>query len=400
MTEETATPDQIGRYRVEQRLAQGGMGEVYRGYDTQLERPVALKRILPSEARHETAVRRFRREARAVARLGHSTIVQLFDWLEEADSHWIVMEWIDGPTLREVLKRGPLPWDIAARIGCDIARGLAVAHGVGIVHRDLKSANIMITAHDEVRIMDFGLAKQVGASKYTPLSAVSEQGIVIGTVSAMSPEQAQGHPVDHRSDLFSFGSLLYQLLTGIKPFRADSSVKVLVRICSDTPSPVREWMPDIPEALSDLVAQLLEKAPEDRPADAHEVATKLEEFAAPLSAIRGLSQLGSAPVADADAADRPPDRAPDSAGRGAAGPDSAAGTESVAARSVSLHDGPMTADYGSYELDPRLDVTAGLANVRGANEWTRPRDIRAPAPAEPDVKPDDDTSPRDDPGPD
>lgn len=395
MAEHKPPPENIGRYRVEKRLGRGGMGEVYRGHDPHLDRPVALKRILPEEAQHEIAIRRFRREARAAARVSHSAIVQLFDWLEEGDSDWIVMEWVAGPTLRDLVKQGGLPWAIAARLARDIAAGLAVAHGAGIIHRDLKSTNVMLTEHDEIKIMDFGLAKQIGVSEHTPLSAVSELGIVIGTVTAMSPEQAQGRMVEYRSDLFSLGSLLYELLTGVKPFRAESAVKVLIRICTVDPPRVHTLVPDIPEALSALVAQLLDKDPDRRPSSAREVAAALEEFAAPQSAMDGLSRslhqgraangtevgTGAGTGADASAqAVHDTERAP----------------ASLAESARSRSDGVDLSHDSQGNLDPRLAVTAGLTLTGYANEWTKPTSISQPAAEQEPSRPTDASESQDD----
>ncbi len=260
------------------------MGEVLSGYDDRLDRPVALKCIRPDARDPETARRRFRREARAAARLAHSAIVQVYDWVEDEDADWLVMELVDGQPLDELLADGPLPSERAAAIARDVASGLAAAHDAGFVHRDLKAANVIVTAAGghpgRAKILDFGIAKAVEAGKTATLTA---DGQVVGTVRAMSPEQALGRPVDPRSDLFSLGTLLYEMLSGVSPFKGGTAAETLTRICTAKEKPLHRRDPEIPEDLSRLVGQLLEKERARRPSSARQVVTELERLIAPSS---------------------------------------------------------------------------------------------------------------------
>ncbi len=278
-------PERIGFYRLEGRLGSGGMGEVYRGWDERLERPVALKRLLAAEEGSSFKSReRFRREARSVARVSHSAIVQIYDWIEDEAADWIVMELVDGSSLRDLVADGPMPPKRVARIGQQIAAGLAAAHKVGLVHRDLKAENVMMTSAGEIRILDFGLAKRISQEDGIPLSTrISETGEVVGTVTAMSPEQALGQPVDHRTDLFSLGSLLYHLVTGVLPFTGDNTIEVLTRICTVQAVPVRRLDEEIPEDLARIIEGCLEKEPAHRPQTADVLAEALEAAALGLS---------------------------------------------------------------------------------------------------------------------
>ncbi len=283
-----ALPEHIGPYRVTGYLGRGGMGEVLRGHDDRLDRPVALKRIHPGGRDPDKARQRFRREARVVARLSHQAIVGVYDWVEGEDDDWLVMELVDGQPLDAVLDGGKLPPERAAKVARQVASGLAAAHDAGLVHRDLKAANVMVTPGgippDRVKILDFGIAKKVGLESggvrpEEQLTTLTEAGQVIGTVSYMSPEQALGYPVDHRSDLFALGILLYQMLAGVTPFAGDTPVETLSRICSTREVPLRDLDPSLPAGLAGLVGRLLEKQPERRPADAREVVAELDRLA-------------------------------------------------------------------------------------------------------------------------
>ncbi|MEM7351272.1 MAG: protein kinase, partial [Acidobacteriota bacterium] len=266
----------IGPYRIEERLGAGGMGEVFLAYDERLDRRVAVKRIRREALASDEARRRFRREARAAARLSHPAIVQIHDILEDEEGDSLVMERVHGQSLTRLLTEGPLGVGVVVDLARQIAEGLAAAHAEGIVHRDLKTDNVMVTHEGRVKILDFGLAKQLTRAE-TDLSVA---GKIVGTVHAMSPEQAQGFEVDPRSDLFSLGSLLYRALTGRSPFRSASPVQTLTRIATFRQPPVREIEPRVPEALSDLVDHLLEKDPLYRPESAAAVAASLAEIAA------------------------------------------------------------------------------------------------------------------------
>jgi tetratricopeptide (TPR) repeat protein len=254
------------------------MGAVWRAWDERLKRPVALKRILPAATEDPKLRERFRREAEAVARLNHPAIVHIYDIVETEASDWIVMELVEGRTLQELLKQeGPLDPKRVLRLGREIAEGLAEAHAQGFVHRDLKAPNVMVTPAGRAKILDFGVAKQIHPeAQETTLSA---PGTVVGTSYAMSPEQAMGLPLDARSDLFSLGSLLYEMVTGVTPFRADTAQATLARVCSFRQRPASSVRPGVSHELSDLIDQLLEKDPIDRPTSAVEVAEALDLIA-------------------------------------------------------------------------------------------------------------------------
>jgi serine/threonine-protein kinase len=263
----------IGPYTLEKRLGAGGMGEVYQAYDSRLDRRVAIKLIRPEQTENETARERFRREARAAAGLSHPSIVQIHDIVESGESDAIVMELVDGERLAQRIARGPLPVGEAVRIGREIAEGLAAAHAKGLIHRDLKPDNVMITPEGKAKILDFGLAKRLEGE-----ASLTADQRVIGTFRAMSPEQAQSLPLDARSDLFSLGLLLYEMLSGRSPFEGSSTLETLTRICTHRQTPLREVNPAIPASLSALVDQLLEKESARRPQSAREVASALEAF--------------------------------------------------------------------------------------------------------------------------
>ncbi len=272
---ESSPPQSIGPYRVVERLGSGGMGEVYRGYDHRLDRPVALKHIRSAEGPgFKRARERFRREAQAVARLSHPAIVQVYDWIETDEGIWLVMELVQGDSVRDLLTDGPLDIQRTVKIARMVLRGLAAAHSAGIVHRDLKPDNVMVADENHIKILDFGLAKRLRTSfGETSLTA---EGSVLGTVTAMSPEQATGHPVDHRSDLFSLGIMLYEMVTGVLPFKADNTVQTLIRICSRKHKPVAELNSKVPPVLVELIDRLLEKDPDRRLQSAAEVLEALD----------------------------------------------------------------------------------------------------------------------------
>ncbi|MEM7354830.1 MAG: protein kinase [Acidobacteriota bacterium] len=268
-------PETLGPYRLEALIGSGGMGEVYRAYDERLDRRVAVKHIRPDRGADPTVRQRLRREARAAAALAHPAIVQIFDILDTEDGEWIVMEHVDGSTLRELTHERPLEIPRALVIGQAVADGLAFAHNHGVIHRDLKTENVMLThAGDRPKILDFGLAKRLSGSGSVD-GTLTATGVTLGTCRAMSPEQAQGYEVDARSDLFAFGTLLYECLTGISPFADPSHVITLNRVCTHQQRPVASLRAELPAALSRLVDRLLEKLPEHRPDSAEEVAGEL-----------------------------------------------------------------------------------------------------------------------------
>lgn len=284
----TADAAEIGPYRCLRRIGAGGMGEVYLAYDQRLERQVAVKHLKPDEDR-SVPRERLRREARAVARLSHPAIVQVFELLEAPDGDWIVMEYVDGPSLAEKLRRGPLSLPEVLSYGGQIAAGLAEAHAKGIVHRDLKAENVMITSSGQAKILDFGLARDLEAPSHAP--ALSRSGAVLGTVRTMAPEQARGLKAGPRADLFSLGVLLYEMITGRSPFQGATVAESLHRLLGEPPEPLSA---ETPAELRRLVDQLLEKAPEQRPASSDAVARRL---------LRMPSDIDPDPVASPTAAD-------------------------------------------------------------------------------------------------
>lgn len=266
----------LGPYRLTEPLGNGGMGSVFLAEDTRLGRQVAIKRVANARD-HEEFQRRFRNEAATLARFSHPAIVQIYDIVECGGEAWIVMEWIRGRTLASQLEDGPLPLDEVLEIGRQIAEGLAEAHGQGILHRDLKTENVMLQGSGHAKILDFGLAKP--QQQEDDESQLTATGRVLGTCRSMSPEQARGLPLDFRSDLFSLGVLMYELATGESPFKGPSRAEVLVGVLSRPHTPVAELRPDAPVALSGLIDRLLQKSPELRPHSSGDVAAKLADIA-------------------------------------------------------------------------------------------------------------------------
>ncbi|MFL6234636.1 MAG: protein kinase domain-containing protein [Thermoanaerobaculia bacterium] len=268
------TPRDIGPYHIEERLGAGGMGEVYRAYDQRLGRSVAVKLIRPEASGNARARERLRREARAAAGLSHPQVVQVFDIVELGETEAIVMELVEGEPLSQLLRRGPLDVATGVRLGREIAEGLGAAHERGILHRDLKAENVMVTPEGHVKILDFGLARSLAGDA----SPLTQTDMVVGTYRCMSPEQAQGLPLDTRSDLFSLGVLLYEMLTGLSPFQGPTALETLTRVCSHGQRPVSEVRPATPLPLSRLVEDLLRKDPLLRPQSARRVTAELTKI--------------------------------------------------------------------------------------------------------------------------
>jgi len=227
----------ISHYRILEKIGQGGMGEVYLAQDTSLDRKVALK-FLPEELEQDPTTRkRFLREAKSAAALDHPYVCQIHEVGEVEGKSFISMEYVQGTTLKEKLTEGPLPVNEALKKAAEIAEALEEAHKQGIVHRDLKPANIMLTLQGHVKVMDFGLAKQVTpveGQEQEITTALTQQGSTLGTVPYMSPEQVRGQEVDTRSDIFSFGVVLYEMLTGVNPLGKGSAMDTATAILSET----------------------------------------------------------------------------------------------------------------------------------------------------------------------
>src|SRR5262249_36039630 len=293
----------LGPYVVLSPLGSGGMGEVWRARDTRLSRSVAIK-VLPSEVSSDgDRLRRFEKEARAASALNHPNIVTIYE-VEKSDStSFIVMELVEGKTLREVLAGGALTIRRLLGVATQIADGLAKAHSVGIVHRDLKPENVMVTKEGLVKILDFGLAKlarpesEEGQTTQAPtVSEGTRPGIVMGTVSYMSPEQASGHPVEFRSDQFSFGSILYEMATGKQAFRRATPAQTMAAIIQNEPEPIASLAPKTPTPLRWIVERCLAKEPRERYASTEDLARDLASVRDHLSEVSGSGATVTVPA--------------------------------------------------------------------------------------------------------
>jgi serine/threonine protein kinase len=281
------------RYELVAPLAAGGMGSLWEGRDQRLNRKVAVKFVRHDRsAERDEVIRRFYREARVTARLRHPGIPVLYDFGTEDDDLFIVMELITGHTAAELIAEvTPLPVSWAAAIGAQVCAALAAAHTLSLVHRDLKPANVMISPDGTVKVLDFGLAAALDMSE---LSQITRSGEAPGTASYMAPEIAAGNPASPRSDLYSVGCLLYELLTASRAFMSPDPRPEIGSRLSDSPEPVRRIRPDVSADLERLTVELLSKAPEDRPADAVSVFSRLLPFVANLPPLPGVIRLDTA----------------------------------------------------------------------------------------------------------
>jgi serine/threonine protein kinase len=273
----------LGAYRLLEALGTGGMGEVYLAEDTRLGRRVALKVLPPEFSQHPEKIQRFEREARAIASLNHPGIVTLHS-IEEADGRrFLTMEHVQGQTLGSAIPRGGLPLNRLLSLAIALTDAVSAAHRQGILHRDLKPENVMLTPEGRLKVLDFGLAKlRVDAPEEDETTretqSVTQDGRIVGTVAYMSPEQAQGLPVDHRSDVFSLGILLYEMATGERPFSGRTNLSVLSSVLKDAPRPVHEVRADVPRPLARMIQRALEKRPEDRYQSTTDLRRDLEDL--------------------------------------------------------------------------------------------------------------------------
>ena len=295
----------LGPYEIQSRLGAGGMGEVYRALDTRLDRTVAIKVLASHLSSSPEPKQRMEREARAISSLNHPHICHLYDIGSQDGTDYLVMEFLEGETLAERIRKGAVPLNEILKIGIAVGEALAVAHRQGIVHRDLKPGNIMLTKGG-AKLMDFGLAKSAGSgaptgtssapflsaaqtmSQASPVSPLTTAGTMIGTIQYMSPEQIEGKEADARSDLFALGAVLYEMVTGARPFEGKSQISVASAILEKEPAPISAVQPLTPPAFEHIVTACLAKNPEDRFQTAHDVALQLKWIAQ-----RGTPALGS-----------------------------------------------------------------------------------------------------------
>jgi beta-lactam-binding protein with PASTA domain len=274
-----------GRYELSSQVARGGTAQVYLARDLLLDRPVALKVLFPELSADATFVERFRREAQAAANLSHPNIVPVFDWGQSESTYFIVMEYVDGEALSAIIRsQGPLDQTQSASIAADIAKALSYAHRHGVVHRDVKPGNVLITSDGQVKVTDFGIARAMGADEQ-----VTQTGLVMGTATYFSPEQAQGLEVDGRSDIYSLGVVLYEMLTGRAPFTGDSPVAIAYQHVRETPPPPRSINPAISASLEVIVSQAMAKIPAERYQTADEFRADLDRY------VRGQTVLARPP---------------------------------------------------------------------------------------------------------
>jgi serine/threonine protein kinase/tetratricopeptide (TPR) repeat protein len=301
----------LGSYLVESKLGQGGMGVVYRAVDEKLRRTVALKVLPPAFTGDADRRRRFEREARAAAAVTHACIATVYEVGESEGRVFIAMELVEGSSLASRIAGAPLPLAAALRIARDVARGLAKAHERSVVHRDLKPDNVMITDEGEVKILDFGLARRdepaaVGHDQDVTAAAMTMPGQIMGTPGYMSPEQAAGKPTDARTDLFSLGVVLYEMVTGARPFRGDAAMDVIIALCRDEPEAPSALNPAVTPEVERVIARCMAKRPDDRYVGARELLAELDALDPATAASRSLVSSPGGPSSTTGPISAPP----------------------------------------------------------------------------------------------
>src|ERR1700674_5065604 len=281
----------LGHYRIDSKLGEGGMGVVYRAFDTHLDRAVAIKVLRPDATASPERKRRFVQEAKSASALNHPSIIHIYDIdtanLPDGPTDFIAMEFVPGKTLGQCIGKNGLSLQDTLKYGIQISDALARAHAAGIVHRDLKPANIIVADDGRVKLLDFGLAKLTEKIDNDPESATetmaaeepqTEEGVIVGTVAYMSPEQAEGRKVDGRSDIFSFGSVLYEMVTARRAFEGGTKISTLSAILHKEPKSASEISPAVPMELEKIIARCLRKDPERRAQGIADIKLALEEL--------------------------------------------------------------------------------------------------------------------------
>src|SRR5262245_4495005 len=294
----------VGSYKIIDKIGEGGMGSVFKGVDLMLEREVAIKMLRPELARQPNVVERFRTEAVTLAKLNHPNVATLHSFFRQGDDYFMVMEFVRGETLDAVIRqRGAMPIDRAIELFCMALEGMDHAHKMGIVHRDIKPANIMLTDTGSIKVMDFGIARVLGTDRLT------RAGHLIGTVEYMSPEQVRGEETDSRSDIYSLGILLYEMLTGRVPFNSTSEYELMRCQIEDAPPPPRNFAPQIPLPVEQAIMRSLAKKRDARYQSAREFRGMLLQrnvgaVTTPLQQVGGRTGDFAAPITQVGTASR------------------------------------------------------------------------------------------------